>query len=52
VVFNNVNKVEVGKQRITVAGLLKAFNRAKIQNQGCLIIIIANNREKVLKALL
>jgi hypothetical protein len=32
VVFDNVNKAGVGKQRITTAGFLKAFNKAKIQN--------------------
>jgi hypothetical protein len=52
VVFNNINKVGVSEQGVTKAGLLKAFNKAKMQNQGRLLIITANNREKVFKALI
>jgi GTP-binding protein EngB required for normal cell division len=52
VVFNNIDKVRVGRQGVTKASLLKAFNKAKIQNRGRLLITTANNREKVLKALL
>jgi Holliday junction resolvasome RuvABC ATP-dependent DNA helicase subunit len=31
-VFDDINRVEVSKQGVTKAGLLKAFNKAKMQN--------------------
>jgi hypothetical protein len=31
IVFNNIDKVGVGKQGITKASLLKAFNKAKMR---------------------
>jgi Holliday junction resolvasome RuvABC ATP-dependent DNA helicase subunit len=52
VVFDNIDKVRVGRQEVTKTGLLKAFNRAKMQNQGRLLIVTANNCEKVPEALL
>jgi hypothetical protein len=51
-VFDDINKVGVSKQGVTKASLLKAFNKAKIQNYSCLLIATANNREKVLKVLI
>jgi Holliday junction resolvasome RuvABC ATP-dependent DNA helicase subunit len=32
VVFNDIDRVRVGEQGVTEASLLKAFDRAKIQN--------------------
>jgi Holliday junction resolvasome RuvABC ATP-dependent DNA helicase subunit len=51
-VFDDIDRVGVDGRGVTEAGLLKAFNKAKMQNQGRLLITTANNREKVPEALL